>query len=155
MKQALKFIDRGDSRFLVTLKERVESYFNNQGLSRHANKLMVIKTALFLSLMPVLYVLIVTGITPVFVQLLLCILLGINMAFIGFNVCHDALHGSYSSNQKVNKWLGFIFNIIGANAYMWNLTHNKVHHSYTNIVGHDEDIEIAPGLIRVSDTDKK
>ncbi len=37
---------------------------------------------------------------------------------------------------------------------MWNLTHNIVHHSYTNIVGHDEDIEIAPGLLRVSQTDK-
>jgi linoleoyl-CoA desaturase len=29
-----------------------------------------------------------------------------------------------------------------------------VHHSFTNIVDHDEDIEIAPGLIRVNESDK-
>jgi linoleoyl-CoA desaturase len=43
---------------------------------------------------------------------------------------------------------------MGANPYVWKLTHNVVHHSYTNIVQHDEDIEIAPGLIRVHESDK-
>jgi len=154
MKHSLKFVDPGESRFLPTLKARVENYFKNGRLSRHANKFMIFKTILFISLMVLFYTLIITGILPLFAQLLLAILLGMTMAFVGFNVCHDALHGAYSSNKKVNYGLGFIFNIIGANAYVWNLTHNIVHHSYTNIVGHDEDIEIAPGLIRVSETDK-
>ncbi|MEO5564971.1 MAG: acyl-CoA desaturase, partial [Chitinophagaceae bacterium] len=57
-------------------------------------------------------------------------------------------------NKKINKMLGFIFNLMGANTYVWNLTHNIVHHSYTNIVDHDEDIEIAPGLIRVNEAGK-
>lgn len=154
MQHSLKFIDRGKSTFLTTLKERVETYFKNSHLSRHANKFMVFKTVLFLTLMPLFYILIITGIFPLFVQLLLAMVLGMTMAFIGFNVCHDALHGAYSSNKKVNKGLGFIFNIIGASSYVWNLTHNIVHHSYTNIIGHDEDIEIAPGLIRVNKEDK-
>lgn len=38
--------------------------------------------------------------------------------------------------------------MVGANAYMWNITHNIVHHTFTNIKGSDEDIDIAPGLIR-------
>lgn len=154
MKQSLKFVDPGESRFLPTLKSRVEVYFKNAHLSKHANKLMIFKTIFFISMMVLFYSLIITGILPLFAQLLVAILLGMTMSFVGFNVCHDALHGAYSSNKKVNYVLGFIFNIIGANAYVWNLTHNIVHHSYTNIVGHDEDIEIAPGLIRVSDTDK-
>jgi fatty acid desaturase len=37
---------------------------------------------------------------------------------------------------------------------MWNITHNIVHHTYTNIHGHDEDLEVAPGLIRLDDKDK-
>jgi linoleoyl-CoA desaturase len=37
---------------------------------------------------------------------------------------------------------------------VWNITHNVVHHTYTNIPGHDEDIEVAPGLIRLSPEDK-
>ncbi len=139
---------------MPTLKERVEVYFKNNQLSRHANRLMVFKTILFLSLMLALYVLILSGILPLGIQLLFAMLLGMTMAFVGFNICHDALHGSYSSSKKVNKSLGFIFNIIGASSYVWNITHNIVHHSYTNIAGHDEDIEIAPGLIRVCETDK-
>jgi linoleoyl-CoA desaturase len=115
---------------------------------------MIFKTVFFVSVAIALYVIIITSILPLFIQLGGAILLGMTMAFIGFNVCHDALHGAYSSNKKVNRALGFMFNIIGANAYVWNLTHNIVHHSYTNIVDHDEDIEIAPGLIRVNESDR-
>ncbi|MGK2864280.1 MAG: fatty acid desaturase family protein [Chitinophagaceae bacterium] len=154
MNQPLKFLDKKKSRFLATLKDRVASYFDNSSLSRHANRLMVFKTIFFISLMIMFYTLILMEIFPLYVQLLMAILLGMTMSFVGFNVCHDALHGAYSSNKKVNKGLGFIFNIIGANTYVWNLTHNIVHHTYTNIVGHDEDIEIAPGLIRVSESQK-
>jgi linoleoyl-CoA desaturase len=84
----------------------------------------------------------------------LAVLLGIFNALIGFNVCHDAIHGSFSANTKINKALSFIFNLIGASPYVWNLTHNVVHHTYTNIPGHDEDIEVAPGLIRLNPCEK-
>ncbi|MEO8406734.1 MAG: acyl-CoA desaturase [Chitinophagaceae bacterium] len=151
---SLKFINKDKSQFLATLKERVEQYFTEKKVSRHANVFMVVKTIIFLSVAVALYVFVIGSFLPLFVTLLLAILLGMTMAFIGFNICHDALHGSYSSNKQVNKGLGFIFNLMGANTYVWNLTHNVVHHTYTNIVDHDEDIEIAPGLIRVNETDK-
>jgi linoleoyl-CoA desaturase len=154
MERSLKFVNRDKSQFLPTLKERVDAFFKERNISKHANKFMVFKTVFFLSLTVLFYVLLISSVVPVYGQLVLAILLGITMAFVGFNICHDALHGAYSSNKRVNKVLGFIFNIIGANAYVWNITHNIVHHSYTNIVGHDEDIEIAPGLIRVNETDK-
>ncbi len=154
MSKALKFSNQQKSTFLPTLKARVDLYFKEKNISRHANPYMVFKTVLFLSIAVALYLLIITSVLPLLMQLGAAILLGMTMAFIGFNICHDALHGAYSSNKKVNKGLGFIFNIIGANTYVWNLTHNVVHHSYTNIVDHDEDIEIAPGLIRVNESDK-
>ena len=154
MNKPLKFKAQTPSLFLPTLKERVDHFFKTQNMSRHANRLMIFKTVLFLSCAAALYTVIITSILPIFFQLGAAILLGMTMAFIGFNVCHDALHGAYSSNKKVNKALGFVFILLGANTYIWNLTHNIVHHSYTNIVDHDEDIAIAPGLIRVSQTDK-
>jgi len=83
-------------------------------------------------------------------MLFLTIGLGMFAAFIGFNICHDAIHGAFSSNATTNKWLGHLFNLLGANAYIWSITHNVVHHTYTNIPGHDEDIDVAPGLIRLS-----
>jgi linoleoyl-CoA desaturase len=155
MNKPLKFINKDQSAFLSTLKERVDRFFKERNVSRHANVFMVFKTIFFLTMAIGLYTLIILSIVPLIFQLLAAILLGMTMAFIGFNICHDALHGSYSANKKINKSLGFIFNIIGANAYMWNLQHNVVHHSYTNIVDHDEDIEIAPGLIRVCEHDKR
>lgn len=154
MNKKLKFKNKDQSAFLSTLKERVDQFFKERNVSRHANPFMIFKTVLFLTLASILYLLILSAALPHMFQLSAAILLGMTMAFIGFNICHDALHGAYSSQPKVNKSLGFVFNVIGANTYVWNLTHNIVHHSYTNIVDHDEDIEIAPGLIRVNDSDK-
>jgi linoleoyl-CoA desaturase len=153
--QKLRFINACNSDFFSTVKSRVDHYFISNNLSKHANRSMIIKTIFFLSNFVALYTLILLQVFPLYGQLILAILLGMTMSFIGFNVCHDALHGSYSSNKRVNSSLGFIFNIIGANPYVWGICHNIVHHTYTNIPGHDEDIEIAPGLIRLSPEDKK
>ncbi len=38
---------------------------------------------------------------------------------------------------------------MGANGYIWKITHNIIHHTYTNIHGHDEDLEVA-AFIRLS-----
>ncbi len=81
--------------------------------------------------------------------------MGVLSAFVGFNVCHDAIHGSFSGNPKVNKILSSLFSLLGASSYIWSITHNTIHHTYTNISGHDEDLVIAPGLIRIHKDDKK
>lgn len=151
---SLKFNDPGNSQFFVTVKKRIDEYFKTKNLSKNANSAMVIKTIIYLTSFVSLYFLIVLETLPILGLLGLAILLGMNMAFIGFNICHDALHGSYSKHAWINNSLGFLFNIIGANVYVWNITHNKVHHTYTNIVGHDGDLELAPGMVRVSEHDE-
>lgn len=150
MPLTLKFVDKTNSAFFSTVKKRVDHYFQTNGISKQANGAMVLKTITYLVSFVGLYLLILLEVMPSWVSLLLAIALGMNMAFIGFNICHDALHGSYSSKPWVNKSLGFLFNIIGANVYVWKITHNKIHHTYTNIVGHDGDLEVAPGIVRVS-----
>jgi linoleoyl-CoA desaturase len=154
MSQKLKFVDREGSEFFSTLKKRVDTYFKENNISKNANASMALKSVFFLSLMVLFYSLIISNIFPLSLMLLFAILLGMTKAFIGFNVCHDAIHGSYSASSKVNKSLSLVFNLIGANAYVWSITHNIVHHTYTNIPGHDEDIEVAPGLLRISPEDK-
>ena len=71
------------------------------------------------------------------------------MAGIGMGVMHDAIHGSYSKNRKVNTYMGWTMNLIGANATVWKIQHNVLHHTYTNIEEHDEDIH-APFFLRFS-----
>jgi linoleoyl-CoA desaturase len=150
----LKFVDHQKSQFYATVRQRVDSYFKDNNLSKNANALMVFKTFFYVGGALTFYCLIISDSFSLPVTLVFAILMGMFAAFIGFNVGHDAIHGSYSSNPQVNKWLGYIFNMVGANDYVWSITHNIVHHTYTNIPGHDEDIEVAPGLIRLSPVDK-
>lgn len=145
----LRFTNVQRSTFFATVRERADAYFRDNNLSRHANGAMWAKTIFFLGAFVLTYGLIISNQFGVAAMAAMAGLLGAICAFIGFNVCHDALHGSFSASKRVNKGLGLIFNLIGASPYVWNITHNVVHHTYTNIAGHDEDIEVAPGLVRL------
>ena len=151
----VKFIDKTKSGFFAEVRERADDYFKEKNLSRNANALMYAKSAFFLGGLILFYSLIISDRFSPLVMLLFAALLGMFCAFTAFNIGHDAIHGAYSSNPKVNKFLSHSFDLLGANAYMWNITHNVVHHTYTNIPGHDEDIQVAPGLLRLSPDDKK
>ncbi|HWZ21383.1 MAG TPA: acyl-CoA desaturase [Cytophagaceae bacterium] len=151
----LRFIDKSKSEFFATVKIRVEEYFTTNKLSKNANGLMYFKTFLFLGGTIGLYCLMIFGSLSIYQLWLLSIVLGMFIAFIGFNVSHDGIHGAYSANPLINKIVGnYSFYFIGASPYVWNITHNQIHHTFTNIPEHDEDIEVAPGLIRLSPEDK-
>jgi len=79
----------------------------------------------------------------------LFILSGLGMAGIGMGIMHDAIHGSYSKNKTINKLMGYTINLIGANDKVWRLQHNVLHHSFTNIEHHDDDIN-TPFFLRFS-----
>lgn len=151
----VKFNGRNQSGFYADVKKEVEEYFKVNNISKNANGEMIFKTIFFLGSLVGVYLLIILGNFSMTTNLLLAIVLGMIQAFIGFNVSHDAIHGSYSSNSKVNKILGYTFNLIGANAYVWSITHNQVHHTFTNIPGHDEDLDVAPGMLRLSKNEEK
>ncbi|WP_084190388.1 MULTISPECIES: acyl-CoA desaturase [Reichenbachiella] len=78
---------------------------------------------------------------------------GLGMTGIGMGVMHDALHGSYSNKNSINKWIGYSINLIGANAAVWKIQHNVLHHTYTNIEGADDDINM-PFFLRFSPNTK-
>jgi len=140
--------------FYATLRVRVDQYFESRSISKHADAAMIGKTILFLGGASSLYLLILFGGFSPIVMLALATALGIFSALIGFNVCHDALHGAYSKSEFVNNTLGSIFYIIGANPYNWKISHNLVHHMFTNIHDHDDDLIVAPGLVSVCPQDK-
>ncbi|MES2733095.1 MAG: acyl-CoA desaturase [Bacteroidota bacterium] len=154
MSQKVKFIDSSRSEFFATTRKRVDAYFKENNLSKHANGAMWGKTIFFFVGLVTLYVLIMAGHFGAWPMLGLAILLGMFTSFVTFNIGHDANHGAFSASSKVNKLLSLTFAFLGASPYMWNITHNQVHHTLTNIPGHDEDIEIAPGLVRISEEEK-
>ncbi|QNF31371.1 acyl-CoA desaturase (plasmid) [Adhaeribacter swui] len=154
MNQKVKFLNSTHAPFFSTVRQRVEDYFQEKSISKHANGAMWRKAFFYMLASLGLYGLILSNQFSAGAMFGLAVLLGVSHAGLGFNVGHDALHGSFSRNNKINKALSFIFPFIGASPYVWNLTHNVVHHTYTNIPGHDEDIEIAPGLIRLDTAEK-
>ncbi len=147
--QKVTFNNRQNRDFAKTVNRRVNAFFDERGLSKHANASMVTKTVVLFTLYFGSYALIISGILPLWAMWAMCVVMGVGMAGIGFSVSHDALHGAYSSNKTVNRLLGLSFDLLGANGYMWKITHNVIHHTYTNIQGHDEDLEVAP-FIRLS-----
>lgn len=143
------FDNRQNCEFATTVKQRVHDYFEKRQLSKHANASMVTKTVVLLTVYFGSYALIISGLLPLWAMGALCVVMGVAMAGVGFSIGHDALHGAYSSNKHVNALLGRSFDLVGANSYVWNIIHNITHHTYTNIHGHDHDLEIAP-FIRLS-----
>jgi len=111
---------------------------------------MVLKTIFMLSLFFVPLIIVNSGIisSPILL-FVLYMLSGLGMAGIGMGVMHDAIHGSYSKNARVNEYMGYTMNLIGANATIWKIQHNVLHHTYTNINEADDDIS-APFFLRFS-----
>jgi linoleoyl-CoA desaturase len=110
---------------------------------------MIIKTVTLVAVYLGSYGLIISGFLSLPWMWFLCFVMGIGMAGIGFSVTHDALHGAYSASPRVNRLIGYLFETLGANGYIWKITHNGIHHTYTNIKGYDQDLE-ASSLIRLS-----
>jgi linoleoyl-CoA desaturase len=140
---------RDGNAFLQELRVSVDEYFAQRGISQKANAGMVFKTVCLLALTFVPYGLILSNRFSPMVMLGLSVLLGLGMAGIGFAIGHDAVHGAYSDNPKVNKVIGWSFDLVGGSSYLWRITHNVIHHTYTNIHGADEDLSVSP-LLRLS-----
>ena len=137
------------SQFGDEVTQRVHAYFEDNHLSTKANAAMITKTVIMFAVTFGAYGLILSGVFGPWAMLGLAVLMGVGTAGLGFCVGHDALHGAYASRQWINRLLGYTFDVIGANGYMWTLTHNVIHHTYTNIHGIDDDLDASP-LLRLS-----
>lgn len=138
---SVKFNTADRPEFYKVLNKRVQQYFKQNKISKHANLNMKVKTAFMISLYLVPFAFILLGgIQNAWIHILLWSIMGFGASGIGLSVMHDANHGSYSKNKKVNRFLGLVLNFIGGYHTTWKLQHNVLHHSFTNIHGHDEDL---------------
>ena len=141
---------RNDSmKFFRTLNSRVNDYFKENNLKKTGNWKLHLKTIIMFSLFLTPYFLILTLQMPFWLHLISSVVIGIGMAGVGMNVMHDGNHGSYSTKPWLNKIMGSSIYILAGNVYNWQVQHNVLHHTYTNIPGHDEDLD-AGRIIRFS-----
>ncbi|MGZ3885039.1 MAG: fatty acid desaturase family protein [Bacteroidia bacterium] len=150
MNQNIIRFNNANRQFYMTAKKRVDDYFRSNNISKFGNYKMVIKTiCMFLIYLAPYFLLLSNYFTNGYVQVCLTILMGVGMSGIGLSVMHDANHGSYSKNHTINKIMSLSISMIGGSSINWQLQHNNLHHTFTNIDGHDEDI--APlGFLRFS-----
>jgi linoleoyl-CoA desaturase len=141
------------SVFYNTLKFNVDQYFTANNIKKTGDWRLYSKTIILIPTALFLYIFLLTVSLPAILAVTLCALLGLVLASIGFNVMHDACHGSYSSKKWVNEVLGLTLNALGGNAFIWKFKHNIIHHTYTNVDGIDDDIAKSP-IMRQCTTQK-
>jgi linoleoyl-CoA desaturase len=136
----LKF--SGSDRFIRELRRRVDAYFEQTGRSRRDCPQMYFKTATIMMWFLAAYLLLLFVATSWWTVVPLAIVLGIAIAAIGFNIQHDGGHKAYSDRRWVNKIMAMTLDLMGGSSYLWDWKHNSIHHTYPNIDGQDDDIDV-------------
>lgn len=146
----VKFSSQIKPDFIIELREKVKEYFEKNQISKYGNANMVLKSIFMMTLYFGPYLLMLTGLIDSIPGIIISwAVMGIGMTGVGMVLMHDANHGSYSKNQKINKFLSKSMYLLGGYPAAWRQQHNTQHHGFTNIEGHDEDIDQI-GLLRFS-----
>src|SRR5688572_26665286 len=90
-----------NTEFYTELKKSVDKYFTDNKIKKTGNWKLYLKAASLVPAAIALYIILLTIDFSVVPGIVLSSLLGFILASVGFNIMHDACHGSYSSK----KWL--------------------------------------------------
>ncbi|MBK8494973.1 MAG: acyl-CoA desaturase [Ferruginibacter sp.] len=142
-----------NNAFYQSLKTSVDSYFTNNNIKKTGDWRLYSKTIILVITALTMYGLLMFADLQNWQALLICVVFGVSLASIGFNVMHDANHGSYSTRPMLNDFLGLSLNALGASSFLWKQKHNIIHHTYTNVDGIDDDIAKSP-IIRHCESQK-
>ena len=135
--------------FHAELRKRVHAYFEDNGLAMNANIRMIAKSVAIVLLVGVSYSSMLLSAHSTVLTMLSAVALAQGIVLVGFNIMHDANHGSYSSNATANRILGFTLDLVGGSSLLWRSKHNLLHHTYTNCHEVDDDLEV-PAILRFS-----
>lgn len=141
---------KNNQGFVKELRSEVKNYFDKNGIKKHGGIEILLKTFLMATIYLFPFILIITGLVTNPAIVLGCwILMGIGMSGMGLATMHDANHGSFSNRKWINNLFGNSLYLLGGFPANWKHQHNTLHHGYTNVEGHDEDIAHG-GILRFS-----
>ncbi|GIV85825.1 MAG: fatty acid desaturase [Candidatus Roseilinea sp.] len=141
--------------FRRTVVQRVEAFLKANELRTRDLPAMYVKSAICLSWWAISYgLMLYSGVAGwhFLVTLFFALSFGLATGSIGFNIMHDANHNGYSDRPWVNRLLGLTVELVGLSNFIWRQQHNIWHHTYTNIAGLDEGLEM-DGWVRNSPRD--
>jgi linoleoyl-CoA desaturase len=134
----------GQQAFFVSLKSKVDHYFQSNQLNRSGGKRLFLKSSVQFGSAVAIYLVLLFLPLPAWAGITLAVLLGLHLAMLGFNVMHEGGHQSFSRYKWMNEVAAYFLNVLGGNTYFWKIKHNINHHTYTNIHGSDSDINVEP-----------
>jgi linoleoyl-CoA desaturase len=147
--------EKSELNLLALLRKKVNFYFAENKISPFGNIELYLKTGILFGVLALNYILQVTSVLQGFWPLTISYLLqGILFALIGFNVMHDGSHFCYSGSSKINAIMAHSLNFLGGIALFWHQKHVVNHHTYTNLEGVDDDIDLKP-FLRVHENQKR
>jgi linoleoyl-CoA desaturase len=128
--------------FHAAIRQRIDDYFRRTGRRPRDCPEMYRKMAIILTWFAVSYGLLVFVAAAWWQAVPLALALGVAMAAIGFNVQHDGGHRAVSDHPWINKLMALSLDMVGGSSYVWHWKHGVLHHTYVNILGHDDDIDL-------------
>lgn len=144
--QTIRYQSSKKTSFEKELYKRVREYMKSDKVKNFDVESYMLKKAIFLvcvyfSLNILLYF---VHLPVAWWAIVLVVLLGIVSGFaksvIG-TIMHEGNHGSISRNQRLNDFFGRLLRLAGGYRDNWIMQHNFIHHTDTNVHGHDDDID--------------
>ena len=68
-------------------------------------------------------------------------LMGLTNILLFLNLIHDAAHNAVFDRRWLNQAFMYVFDITGANSFIWKKRHVLSHHRFQNIAGWDSDVQ--------------
>ncbi|AKH33167.1 Stearoyl-CoA 9-desaturase [candidate division SR1 bacterium Aalborg_AAW-1] len=140
----IQFNFNTSKEFYNELKTKVKDHFETNNISDKGNRHLYSKTIILFVAWIAAYSLILFVAQSLRAVIGSYILFGLIGGLIGFNVMHDGGHGGYSKKKWLNQLMGYSMNLLGSHLSFWQMQHNVLHHTYTNIDQYDDDIDSRP-----------
>ena len=133
--------------FIRETRRDVEQYLSGRGVRGSGALQLYAKTGVAFTLTFAAWLGLVV-VRPGLVLGLVCLAgLVLGSILTAFCVQHDANHGAYFRTRRANHLMGWTADaLLGFSSYAWRVKHNVAHHTYTNVVGYDDDISQTPFL---------
>jgi linoleoyl-CoA desaturase len=144
---SINFNNKKSKDFDLELKREIKEYMKTQKNGNKGNYEIYLKIiVLFTLFFGAWGLLSFTHLTGLGLILALAVF-GIAYSSLAFTIGHDSGHGTIFRNTKIDKALfWFTYSVLGIPPYIWNYTHNRIHHPNVNIDGYDMDIDKNPVL---------
>ena len=143
---------RTDSPLYTELKNRINAYFGNSNNSNNSRggSIMILKSFFHIAITAFAYY-----ISHIQGYFLLSPITGLMISMLGLCVQHDANHGALSTSPLLNRFFGFMDDVIGGSALCWKTQHVTGHHQHPNHHTLDSDSYGNFPLLRLNPVDKR